>query len=156
MTNLDKINAKVQAVNLANKTANQLHATLVQILTPFIGQQIIKADGKLRANITKLLPKFPNDTKILVYQGNSEYNLYWIAKACQGIGDTSGNHTCLYHETSVYVANITTGVLVSLHDAPNFREDYTVDEVIAAKLNVDEAQRSLDKAKAVLNQFTNF
>lgn len=153
------LEAKVAAVNNANRYALELYPQLRAIFEPFIGQKIEKADGGLLMKIAKLLPEFPCKPGLHVYKMSSDYSLVWVVKTCesQAINGKHDNyHVAHYHETSVYVGNMRHGVLTDFCKAPELRTDYTAAEVEAAREAYRKAKQAADDARSALFNFGEY
>lgn len=156
MTNtaLEVLTARVKAVNTANKKANELFVTLSNIFKPLVGQPVLKADGELLAKVEKLLPKPSDDRNLTIYRTKSAYSLSWTVKACEGIGgNTSGKHTCLYHEATIYVAQLDSNAIQYVRDAQPFRCDYTAQEISDLRAKAAQAKKDYEAATSNLGPF---
>ena len=141
-----RLAAKVAATNRANKNAIALYAAFSAAAKPFIGQKIFKADGELTAKFKAALPALP----FYFYQSRSNYSLLYIAKESESIAGDCG---CIYAESYAYIASVTLGTLVQLHDAPNLRTDYTVEEIAKLREEIEKAEEIVSKLKSKLNPF---
>lgn len=146
------LKAKVAAVNKANAYAMEIHDQLTKVFTPFVGQKIEKADGGLLAKIAKLLPEFVSGVPMHVYRYPSNYSLMYTVKTCEMVPP----HGCTYYEASCYVGDMRDGVLVKLCDKPQYRTDYTVEEVKANRATYAAAQKVADDAKGKLHPFGEY
>lgn len=151
------LDAKVAAVNLANKTANETYPILRDIFEPLVGTTINKKDGTLLAKIAKLLPEFPCTPRLHIYKYSSDYSLVWVAKTCcTAPGMHADCQHAHYHEANIYVGHVRNGILESLHDAPNLRTDYAVDEILAARERYKIAEQAASEAKSALFPFGEY
>lgn len=151
MRHADELSAKVEAVNLANKTANEIYPVLADIFRPLIGQNITKNDGTLLARVVKLLPEFINTHNVTVYGKTSKhgYSLSFTVKTCINYGD----HTCTYHEVGVYIGNMSNGVLTGMMDVDIRKTDYTVEEVKRLREAARKAQDAYHEARSACGIF---
>jgi hypothetical protein len=149
----DQLVALVSAVNRAHSEAGRLYSVMAAALKPMIGQVILKADGTLMAKVQKMLPELPYTRDVMTCLRTSNYNLWLTVKTCEGIGDTSGPHTCLYHETSVYLANLRDRTLLSLMAHDECRTDYTVEEVMSLRQKCAEAKKAYEAARSACYPF---
>lgn len=145
-----RLAAKVKAVNAANAYAVTLYDALTDIFRPLVGQVILKNGGDLLAKVAKLLPEFPHGNSLMVYKLSSAYSLAWVVKTSENV---DGDCTCLYHETTVYVGNVSGHTLTELCKPLSLRSDYTVDEIRAARQRHNEAKRIADEARSALYPF---
>lgn len=152
------LEAKVAAVNAANKAANELYDSLVEVFRPLVGQKILKADGSLMAKVQKLMPSLP-DTRsgssiLYAYRHASAYSLAWTVKACESSeGKYEDCQYANYHETTVYVGKITGDVLTDIEPPPNFPTQYDARTVTLARENYHKAKAAADAAYSKLHPF---
>jgi len=142
----DDLVAKVAAVNSAHKFANKLWYELTEFFRSYVGQKVLKQDGSLLAKIK--LPELPNTVPVSVYKHTSDYSLAWTVKTCQ----QSGKHHCVYYETTVYIGDLSKGVLTKLsesyQDPPAYRWNYTIEEVLANQQAAKDAKEAYDEARS--------
>ena len=143
---LEKLTAKVAAVNRANEHAAKLHTILHARFAPLVGEKILKADGSLLAKYIDLVPK--DDDDIRVFRMSSTYSLAWTVKTCEHMSDS-----CLYHQTAVYVGNLDGNRLSNLLDFEERRSDFTVDEILEKRAAYESAKRLVDEIKGGLFPF---
>lgn len=141
-----RLAAKVKATNRANANANALYAAFAAAAKPFIGQKIFKADGELTTKFKAALPALP----FYFYQSRSNYSLSYVTKESESI---EGQSSCIYAESYAYIASVRLSALVQLHDAPNLRTDFTVEEIAKARKDVEDAETALDVLKGKLSGF---
>lgn len=146
-TRLEKLTAKVAAVNRANEYAAKLSSILHESFAPLVGQQILKVNGSLLAKYADLLPK-QNTHDLLVYRLSSPYSLAWVVKTCESMAES-----CVYHQTTVYVGNLDGKVLSNLVEFEDRRSDYTVDEILEKVSAHDAAKRLVDNLRGELYPF---
>jgi hypothetical protein len=157
MVHASPIAAKVAAVNAANKLAMEIYPTLRAIFEPYVGQKVEKADGGLLAKIAKLLPDFPCKPGLHVYKLGSNYSLAWVVKTCESSAGRQADYQIAnYHETTVYIGNVTGGVLSEFCKAPELRTDYTVEAVEAAREAYRKAKQAADDAHGKLHPFGEY
>jgi hypothetical protein len=155
-----KLAAKVAAVNLAHQVAKDLYPAFVAALTPFLGQKVQKADGTLLAKVEKVLPKLPNGPGLIAYVKSGKYNLTVGIRANENYGGIA-----MYHEVSLYVADVTSGglggteqpgVLTRFYDAPDHRSDYTTAEIADLRRKYEAAKKIADAAKSAISDFGEY
>jgi hypothetical protein len=144
----DKLKAKVKVVNKAHAAANELYVKLAPIFAKFVGQQIVKADGKLLAKVEKLLPTLPFGNSLSVIHKSSTYSLLYEIQAVEPLPPY-----CVYHTAAVYIGEIQGCVLTKICDAPNFRADYTEAEITGKRLKYDAARSAMEAAQGELWPF---
>jgi len=127
---MDRLEAKIKAVNAANKVAVDLSKTLLEIFTPLVGEQVLKTTAPvLLKKIEKLVPEFINGYKldgctVNIYKDVNEYHLCWVVKTCcnyEGIAE--------YHQEYVIVGDIKKCVLTSVHRLKESVPEFTADFV---------------------------
>jgi len=144
--------AKVEAVNAANEHANKLYAELVKIFEPLVGQKILKADGTLLAKVQALLPEFPCTPSLMVYNV-SDYSLAWTVKTNAMVGDSS----CLYHETTVYIGELSNGnTLAKITPPQEHPTGYKAEDVEELRAKVKAAKERYENLKSKLFPFGEF
>jgi len=148
-TRVEKLTAKVAAVNRANEYAARLYAALVEKFGPLVGQKILKADGTLLAKYAGLVPDLPCSPDLHVYRHSSDYSLAWTVKTW-----TLLPHSCMYHEVTVYVGDLRGATLDKMTVHPfTGRTDYSVEEITAKRLSAESAKRVADELRSDLYPF---
>ena len=141
--------AKVEAVNLANGWANDFHGRLTDVVVPFLGKQVAKASGGLLEKVKKVLPALPSGS----YLHLTDYSLAWTFKSCVVVrhGDIG---VAQYYETTVYVGDLTNGVLTKLHEVRTDRKtDYCADVIYAQRAKVASLKAAYESASGELYPF---
>jgi hypothetical protein len=147
-----RLETKVKAFNAAHQFANELYPKLAAVFTPLVGCKVVKVDGSLLAKVASQLPEMPNTHNLMVYPGHSNYSLRWVVKT----SEMDSEHTCLYAEAGVYVADIRDGVVTKIYDAPNLRSDYAVAEIEVKREIYKAAKRAADAAYSALSPFGEY
>lgn len=149
-TKLERLTAKVAAVNKANVYAAKLYPELVKIFEPLVGEKILKVDGTLLSKYAALLPEFPCNPHLHVYRNSSDYSLAWTVKSCEMMPP----HSCMYHEVVVYVGEIRGQHLVKMMDHPfNGRTDFTVEEILGKREAYISAKKVMEELRSELYPF---
>jgi hypothetical protein len=129
--------AKVSARNKVNKLANDSYPKIIEALKPFLGQKILKVNGTLMEKVAKVLPKI--DCYRAYYTCGAGYSLKVEITEFETSPDRFGDGSIAhYQETSLYLGDLTTGVLTKLYDAPNHRTDFTEEEIIQTREKIKE------------------
>jgi hypothetical protein len=150
----EKLKAVVKAQNRAAERAVRLYDELAAVFAPFVGKQVCKKDGPLLAKVEALLPKLENTPALTVYKHYSNYSLVWVIKACETVFKDGEQVACEYREVSVYVGELSNGILTSLCKRPEgLRHDYTPEEVELKREAVRKAKKDLDEATSKLHPF---
>ena len=151
MSQRAKLEAHVKAVNRVHKYTKELFATLRPIFEQLVGQKITKADGSLLAKVEKLLPKLGTDDVMVWRSTSSNYSLVYYAKTCVSC-DGHG----IYYEDSVYIGEMSDGVLIKLYDNYDVRDDFTADEIEQKREAYFKARELADDAKSALHPFGEY
>lgn len=144
-----ELDAKIKAVNAANKAAVEIYRLLEPIFRPLVGCKILKADGSLLKSVEKLIPELP-DVGGNTYRSSSKYSLVWNVSACQC---SAFDSIATYHDVSVYVGRLDGDVLTELYDAPepkHYRTDHTPDEARALQAEYEAAKSKADDIRSKL------
>ena len=151
---MDRLEAQVEAVQSANKYANEIHAKLVEIFRDFVGKKITKKNGDLLESVSKLVPVFRQDKNLNVYRQTSSYGLTWVVKTC--VFYEEEYETCVYHETVVCVGNLHDQVLSNVYDEPDRmarKTDYDVSFIRSERERYKILQDQADEVKSNLYPF---
>lgn len=146
--------AYVKAVNAAHAYAMKLFPMLTDIFRPWVGKQIETKGGPLLAKVDKLLPTFPSTHALQVFRHVTRYSLAWTVKACEVAEDPDEPRygTAQYYEVTVYIGDMSNGVLTKLCESyqqpPNWRSDFTVEGVLAAREAAKKAKALYDEAES--------
>lgn len=147
---MNTLEAKVDATNRANASANKLQPALIEIFRPFVGQKILKADGTIAQRFQRFVPKFSYSTEHNVYHNNNRCS--WTVKCCSFI-EGGG---CVYHEAHLSVGRIVDGVLTELATPFVRRADWTAEEVQRLQKAVEDAETVFRNAQAALEHFPRY
>lgn len=150
--NSSMLKSRVRAVNTANKAANDLFPLLADAFRPFIGQKIEKTDGGLLAKVEKSIPGLPYNSALQVFRNASRYSLNYTVKVCVPVPP----NTCVYHDVTLYVAEMNGATLGAIKDPPEFRTDYTESEVLSLREEYKAAKRRADDALSALYPFGEY
>jgi len=148
---LKVLEARVRAKNRCNLAANETFRILTDIFRPLVGCKVLKQSGEFLATVEKLLPDFPYSNDLHVYRYCIKYSLVWVAKSCEQVVNGS---SCLYEESSTYVANLdgqVCGSLVDNHE--DYRTDYSVDEIQELRLVCKAKKKEYDAAEEAVYPF---
>lgn len=147
---MNALEARVHGVNAANECANKLWSQLVPVFKQFVGTKILKADGTLLKKVQECVDALdlPHENKLHVYRSSSIYSLNYVVKTCE-VSDKCAH----YYEQAVYIGEIRDGVLVDISKEVKHKTDYTVAEIIEARLAYKAAKKAADEAKSALIPF---
>ncbi len=145
--------AQIKARNRAGEIANKLFPQFVAIFKPLVGQKVCKVGGPFLKKIADQLPSrdYPDtDPTVMYYRNNSEFTVSFTIKTCASNGDGG----CAYEEVTVYVADLSNGVVADKeYDPPDYRTDYTAAEINRLRTVYKEKREEADKAFSDLHPF---
>ena len=142
--------ARIKARNRAGEIAKELFPQFVAIFKPLVGQKVCKVDGGFLKKILDQLPANDYrdaDPTVMYYRHTSVYTVSFTVKACA----SDGQGGCAYEEVTVYVADLSNGVVADKEYAPpDCRTDYTAAEIERLRIVYKEKQKEADQALADL------
>lgn len=144
--------ARVAAVNRANAEVNRLAPLYREAIKPFLGKVVIKADGLYTAKVKAVFPLATVDFP--------SYFVYSLYLGCFTVKtfESYGNYSCVYAEPAFYAFTVNReGIAEPLaHEFVPLRTDYTVAEIEAARVRVEELEELARQAKAACEPFGLF
>jgi hypothetical protein len=143
-----KLEARVTAVNECRQECYRIAKLLREAFEPQVGRRVTNVDNGLRVSLRGLIPTPGSENIIQVWHDRSEYVLRIAVKACVNAGGFG-----FYHTESVDVGRLDNHVLAELSNDWRGRDNYTADEVEAARKDVRAAERALASAKGRLGVF---
>lgn len=151
---MSPLEAKVSAVNKSRALGNKLFPILSAMFSPFVGQKVFKADGTLLKKHQDAVESLnlPYDSEINVYRHASDYNLAWTIQA--RVQDDKGSSR--YDSITVYIGGISNGVLKEMCTEPNYKTNYTAEEVLEARENLKKAKAAVSQAEGKLYPFGEY
>jgi len=144
-----KIEAQIEAVNVARAEYNRLAPLLIAAARPFLNKKVQNVTGQLTEKFKSILPK---SVLPCSYRSQSGYSLYFVVKSCIGYGECH----CIYHEETIYFGDLTNGILTKEATFEPRKCNYMVEEISELRKKVDEAEKSFDKAKSALVPFSRY
>lgn len=150
--------AKIAAQNEANKAAIELYSKAVEPLKAFVGQKILKVDGTLLEKVKKVLPELVNTNEFRAYYTTGGGYSLRIAITVNKSSPSRRSDCQLaqYQESSAYLAGLRDGVLVKLYDAPQLRADFTEEEILMARKDLEYAKKAMSVAQSKLCGFGEY
>ena len=159
MIHATHLNARVHGRNKANRLAIELYKELSNFFASLVGCKILKADGSLLKKhdeaVKQLLGKYKNYERVSVYRSNSTYSLVWVVKVWDMYQRTYSERAN-YEETTVYVGELNGDVLTKLSNAPQYRFDYSADEIREKREKYKALAKLADDAKSELFPFDEY
>jgi hypothetical protein len=147
-----RLEAKVKAVNRANKLGLEVYQLLAPVFVDLVGTKILKADGSLLQKIENRLPTLTNDRRTRVSRSPSRYVLAWNVQT----NEPESEFTVTYHEVTVYVGDVDGDALKAIRDYTPSRTDWTVAEVLEGRRKIKEAKEALSVAEASVYPFGEY
>ena len=122
----EQLAARIKARNRAGEVAKELFPQFVEIFKPLVGEKVCKVDGSFLKKIADQLPSgdypdaFPDPT-VMYYRNRSEYTVSFTIKTCA----SNGEEGCAYEEVTVYVADLSNGIVTDKeYDPPDYRSRF--------------------------------
>ena len=151
---MSPLEAKVSAANKCRAEGNRLFSILSAIFTPFVGQKVFKADGTLLKKHHEAVEtlNLPYDHKLQVHRHSSDYSLAWTitARTTDEKGHSQSN------SITIYIGDISNGVLTKMCTDPNYKTDYAVEEVLKAREKLKIAKKAVSDAEGELYPFGEY
>lgn len=143
---ISSLKAKVEAVNLANATVNELYDRLAAIFTHFVGKKVVTKDGSLIAKLDGLVKTIglPNTGRLRVCRHFSNYSLAWSVYTSIHVEGDSGNTS---HEQVCCVGILQGDTLESMTAKAMLRTDFTLEAIQEARKVAKAAGEVYSKAK---------
>ena len=152
---LRRLTARVKARNIVNREAIAFYHKMVPVVTPFLGQKVLKVDGSFMAKFYDAVkPVIDEAHKSVhnIFRYSSNYSLLYIVKTVEQDSD----RTCCYEDASVYLAEFEGQILKKITAPPSgnyWRTDYTAEEITAKREAYQAAKQIADDALSALNPF---
>lgn len=151
---MDRLANKIDAVNRVNRFANEFDVKLRAAMEPWVGKQIIKADG----NLVKRFKDSIADT----ITGSPTINIvrsHW-SQTCADfdvkINYPVGDHTVDYFTVSVRVATVKSGILNGFHPVSMRRTDYDITVIRQIQAEIATARAALHRAEMAICPFREY
>jgi hypothetical protein len=145
---LTALEAKVAALNHANALIMVLQSDVLKTLVPFVGQKVFNQGNTLSAKVRSALPNLGSNSEVQGWYQTSNYSLTLHVKVCARYAGRDGQyHSCVYQEAYAHLGEIDGHTLKSIGTLGEFRTNYTVEEVKAAREELTAAQRAVSEAQ---------
>lgn len=153
MNETKRLEARVVAVNRANAYAKMIYPKLAAVFKNFIGTKVYKADDSLLKKVKESIPPLPEVAGVRCWVNASGYSLYWGVQAYESADDCA-----MYSDVSVYIGEISNGVLVSIttNHWENVRTDFTAEEITEKRVEYKRLEEIANKAKSALFPFGEY
>ena len=155
---MNRIEARVAAVNAAGIMANDIQPKLVKVMRQFIGKKVVTQQGELIAQAKKAIAEVLGDGRGVHLDSYKTYRLCWVVKTCVSSDSQDGSYQhANYHECYITVGSIENYVLVSVNDEfVPYATDYTVKEIVDARKAYEDAKNIADDLRSKLHPFGEY
>ena len=150
-----RLAAKVQAHNELDAMVNEWFPKIRSALEPWVGQKVSLITGGKPYKLQKLIDSLnlPNDFQKQILVSFDRYSAKVTFKNCVSIPDDSYQSA----ETVVYLGDMQMQNGLVLGDLrytfTPYKTDYTVEKVILARQQVEDAKKALSDALSALHPF---
>ncbi len=152
----DALDAKIEAYNTAHLAALDLCPRMLEALKPFVGTQVLKADGTLRKAVRDALPEIPSTVLLFGwYTTRAGYTLSANLKTCTSYKARTCEIAC-YAEISVYLGDLDRGVLKKLYEPQSWRTDYKRAEIEHTRMMLKTARNTISALESKLFPFGEY
>lgn len=148
-----KLEGLVRGANRLHATVNRLWAELIEILRPYERDRILKENGRFVPEIDEKIYKKTGWTTIsdrISYETTQDQLLYRVEIREKCCGEDCGG--CVF-SVAINVGRLYAGILISLAEPEQFREDYTVEWVVQTRREFAE---TVQKAADLLEELGSF
>jgi hypothetical protein len=155
---MNRIEARVCAVNAAGMLANEWHPKLVEVMRQFVGKKVVTQQNELTAQVKKAIAPVLGDGRGIHLSSYKDYSLTWIVKTCvSSDGNTDDYQIANYHEISMCVGRISDHVLTEVCEMKGqHKTDYTVEEIVNAREAYRQAKEVADELYGKLYPFGEY
>lgn len=158
--NINNLSAKVQAKNLVNELAAKLAPAAAAMFAQFYGKQIQLASStgfikKFSKAVEALqLPNTRGTISETAWVTSSLYTVMLHVQVEVCVPDGHGHRCSFQGETTVYLGDLKNGIVSRLYTAHEAgRTDFTVDEVLKAREELNAARAAVRDAESKLCGF---
>lgn len=148
---MDRLANKIEAVNQVNRFANMIDGELRAAMEPWVGKQIIKADGDLSKRFKDSIADLTRNSPTIQIVRS-----HW-SQACADfdvkINYPVGDHTVDYFTVSVRVATVKNGILEGFLPVYVRRTDYSFAVIRETHAEIKAARAVLHKAELAICPF---
>ena len=143
---------KVTAQNECNAHLNEIVPLLRKWMEPFLGQQVIKANGGYMKKFIDCKPSFSMAGSAREFRWWTTATGYSIrVNGSQCVTDSNGT---VYAESSVYLSDLRDGVLTKMYPIESpLKTDYDVAEIKVLLEKIDAKKKEIDILRAALGDF---
>ncbi len=148
------LQAKVEARNLLNAEYNRLLPILQSRFATLVGQKILRVNGSLMGKFSGLRPEVASPFQI--WRNSSKYSLSFGLRICMMYGE-SKTEGCHYDEVTLYVGDLFGQFLKGLlKTTQTLRTDFSETEILAARRDLEEANKAARLANSKLAGFGEY
>lgn len=155
--NKTRLQAKVQARNLANGTALVYAPIILEALKPFLGKAIVLQTGCKSAKLCKALEALNlpegihGDGSVQIFIKAERHWFRAEVRVC-----VHHDRGCVYESQTINLGDIDGATLKAIAEAPSAdycRTDYSAEEILAARAAVKSVREELQQAERRLAGF---
>jgi len=154
------LEAKVQALNLANARILAMLPKVLESLKALVGQKVLNQGNVISQKVKAILPTVDNSQtpQVQVWYHASNYSLSLHVKVSCNYPNRSGEFfSCVYQEAYAHLGDIDGHTLKAIARADQqFRTDYTAQEVKTARQHLSVAKRAVRDAESKLQSFGEY
>lgn len=143
-----QLEARVRAVNKANKYAMELSKVFAERFAPLVGCKILTVNGDILNKYVNLVAFLAEEDRTF-YRYRSNLTLAFTVKARESVDE----NTFVYHETTITVGELEGGVLKAISPPFIGITSYTYSEIRLRRENYKVAQKLADTLKNDLYPF---
>jgi hypothetical protein len=149
---------KVELQNQVHALANAIVPGILKALSGFVGKKVLFANGGWVKEVKSLWTILAESELVkrpgFRYRIEVSYSSVWFHCDVYGdCGDGFGGH---YAKTSHYLGNVEGLILAKVNDAaPDFKTDFTVEEIEATLKQADEMEKEARKLRNSITPFEN-
>lgn len=151
----NKLQAKVKARNRLNTEIRARVPQMVAILRQFVNQKVQRADESLTRHVYNALPANPASASFNFRYEGGRCGIHVVFQVCESMG--TGKYGCIYDSETVCLANVDpvskTVTDVIEHSNKYYRADFTVDEILKVRSELEAAKKVVSDLNQKLYPF---
>jgi len=153
---MNKLQAKIKAVNRVNAYIKANAPAILEALKPFVGKKVMLATGEMSAKLREVLsPVFDEGRRnnVQIYRNSSRYSLSLVFK----VSENCDPYGCVYHEASVYLLDLASdsGMAQKSYDfnPENYKSDNDEISILLTKKELETAREEVRRLESKLGTF---
>ena len=158
---IDALAAKIDAVNTVHRAGIERAPAMLEALRPFVGCKVLKVDGSLMKAVRAALPEIPSTPALSGhYTTGHGYSIAACFKASTCYADEKARRQdyriTQYADATVYLGELSNGVLIKLANPYVARTDYTRQEIEHARMMLKAARNTISEWESKLFHFGEY